>query len=511
MTALYERHLRRERLGPTPSRGNSGHTIERPGTQATDDARLSPQSLLDLQRTAGNSSVSALIAELNRPATPRLQRQPAAAPAAAQAETEIPDWDNHQLDSVQRQLRRLGLYHLAIDHVFGHGTEAGLVEAYGGNAWRKEDPATIIGELLKVPTPKKGAQHKFRYGELFKDGVLDMTVGLGFTEEMVTMPDGTRVPYYLTLLPQFEHVLVDERGFKQDTALADAVLKQTGRTLDATAVGEFFVLKNALVYTPPVGDPRFVHVVVRLLADKSAGPAGDIGAAFEEGMAQSDVAYYTGHGRYGSGPDFDKNFEKFELLDAAGNVTKPYDGGDYEKLGHDLGREGEPFGRSDFDQFLWRVKHNRINVVTSDLGNVYLNPKRREREFGAKLIYWALERDGKKPITGKGGSLEAAAAAHPEHKYHVDVFDGCRTRDYETSIHGTAGQDTGSTDIIQTKRTVGFRAESATFAAFLDSIIGQHSAETVIKDMNNALKAKEEGYSGAAFELSGKKYDPTGP
>jgi len=192
-------------------------------------------------------------------------------------------------------------------------------------------------------------------------------------------------------------------------------------------------------------------------------------------------------------------------------VTKPYDGGDYEVLGRDLGREGKAFGRSDFDQFLWRVKHNRINVFTSDLGNVYLNPKRREREFGAKLIYWALERDGKKPITGKGGALEAAAAAHPEHKYHVDVFDGCRTRDYETSIHGTAGQDTGSTDIIQTKRTVGFLAESATFAAFLDSIIGQHSAETVIKDMNDALKAKESHYSGAAFETSGQKYDPTGP
>jgi hypothetical protein len=494
-----------------PSRGTHTHAIEPPRVDGSAIAELSPQSLLALQRTAGNSSVSALIAELNPMASPALQREPAAAVAPAPAETEVPDWDNHQLDSIQRQLRRLGLYHMAIDHRFGRGTEAGLVEAFGGNDWRKEEPDVIIGQLTKVKTPKKGAQHKFRYGELFKDGVLDMTVGLGFTEEMVTMPDGTRVPYYLTLLPQFEHVLVDERGFKKDTALAEAVLKQTGRTLDATAVGEFFVLKNALIYTPPVGGPRFVHVVVRLLADKSAGPGGDIGAAFEEGMAQSDVAYYTGHGRYGSGPDFDKNFNKFELLDAAGNVTRPYDGGDYEVLGHDLGREGKPFGRSDFDQFLWRVKHNRINVFTSDLGNVYLNPKRREREFGAKLIYWALERDGKKPITGKGGALEAAAAAHPEHKYHVDVFDGCRTRDYETSIHGTAGQDAGSTDIIQTKRTVGFLAESATFAAFLDSIIGQHSAETVIKDMNNALKAKEPHYSGAAFETSGQKYDPTGP
>jgi hypothetical protein len=384
------------------------------------------------------------------------------------------------------------------------------VEAYGGNDWRRRDPETIISELTKVPAPTKGAQHRFRYGELFKDGVLDMTVGLGFTEEKVRLPDGSKVPYYLTLIPQFEQVLVGERGFQKNTGLAEQVLMKAGRTLDAKSPGEFFVLKKALVYAPPVGEPRFVHVVVRLLADTSGGPGGDIGAAFTEGMAESDVSYYTGHGRYGSGPDFDKDFIRFELLDAKGRITKTYDGGDYEKLGFDLGREGKAFGRSDFDQFLWRVKHNRINVLTSDLGNVYLNPKRREYEFGAKLIYWALDRDGKKPITGKEGALAAAAATHPEHKYHVDVFDGCRTRDYETSIHGTGGQDAGSTDIIQTKRTVGFKAEAATFAAFLDSIIGQHSAEQVIKEMNQALKHHEAGYAGEAFEVSGKKYDPTG-
>jgi hypothetical protein len=472
---------------------------------------LTHQSLLDLQRTAGNASVSALIASLDGSGATAIQREASAAAVMPAAGTTLPDWDDHQLDAIQRQLRRLGFYHMAIDHRFGRGTDAGLVEAYGGTDWRRRDPAVIISELTKVPTPAKGAQHKFRYGEMFKDGVLDMTVGLGFTEEMMTLPDGTRMPYYLTLLPHFEKVLVEERGFKKDKELAEAVLAKTGRALDAKAVGDFYVLQNALIYSPPVGEPRFVHVVVRLLSDKSGGPGGDVGAAFEEGMAKSDVAYYTGHGRYGSGPDFDKDFIKFELLDAAGNITRPYDGGDYEKLGHDLAKEGAPFGRSDFDQFLWRVKRGRITVETSDLGNVYLNPKRREREFGAKLIYWALERDGKKPVTGKAGSLAAAAPANPDHKYHVDVFDGCRTRDYETSIHGTAGQDAGSTDMIQTNRTVGFLAEAATFAAFLDSIVARHSAERVVKDMNNALKAHESHYEGAAFETSGKTYDPTGP
>jgi hypothetical protein len=47
-------------------------------------------------------------------------------------------------------------------------------------------------------------------------------------------------------------------------------------------------------------------------------------------MGTSDIAYYTGHGRYGSGPDFDPDFTKFELLDAKGQVTKTV-------LDHDLG------------------------------------------------------------------------------------------------------------------------------------------------------------------------------
>lgn len=490
----------------TPKRDRDLRSVAAPRSLG---ARRDEGFWLDLQRKAGNASVSALIAQIAEAgATVQREAVPATAPSPVGAQ--LPDWDDHQLAAIQRQLRRIGLYHLAIDHIFGRGTEAGLVEAYGGDAWRGLEPEAIIDQLKNVPTPKKGAQHKFRYGQLFKDGVLDMTVGLGFTEEMVTLPDGTRKPYYLTLIPQFEQVLVDERGFKKDIAVAEKVLKKAGRTLDASATGEFFVLENALVYKPPIGDPRFVHVVVRLLANTSGSAGGAASAAFTEGMAESDVSYYTGHGRYGSGPDFDKIFDRFELLDADGSVTQPYDGGDYEKLGHDLAKEGAPFGRSDFDQFLFRVKHNRINVFTSDLGNVYLNPKRREREFGAKLIYWALERDGKKPITGKEGALAKAAVINPEHKYHVDVFDGCRTRDYETSIHGTAGQDTGSTDIIETTRTVGFKAEAATFAAFLDSIIGQHSAEQVVKDMNNALKEHEKGYKGAAFEASGKKYDPTG-
>ena len=467
--------------------------------------------LLQLQRSVGNAGVSAVLADL--PGGPGMAIQREVATASAPPATEkIPEWSDEELDTIQRELRRIGLYKMRIDHIFGGGTQSALVEAFGGHDWRTLKPAEIIERLRTAATPAKGKkhEHELRYGEMYQDGILDMTVGLGFTEETVQV--GTQqVPYYLMLIPQFEKVLIQDHGFTKDHALAETVLKRAGRDIGKAAVGDFYVLEKALSYTPPAADVKTVDAVVRLLASGAGAGGGDVAAAFAEGMVQSDAAYYTGHGRYGSGPDFDRNFERFELLDHDGNITKTYKGGDYEEVGFHLAAEGKPHGRSDWDQFLWRVKNDRINVVTADLGNVYVNPQRREREFGAKLIYWALDRDGVSPVTGPAGTLAAGAAAHPEHRYHVDVFDGCRTRDYEKSIHGTSGQGTGSTDIIQTNRTVGFLAEAATFAAFLNSLIHMQSGEQVIKGMNQELKQHEEGYEGAAYEMSGMKYDPTGP
>ena len=54
-------------------------------------------------------------------------------------------------------------------------------------------------------------------------------------------------------------------------------------------------------------------------------------------MTAGDAAYYSGHGRYGSGPDFDRNFGKFTLLDADGNVEQVIE--DYEVLGEVLAKE----------------------------------------------------------------------------------------------------------------------------------------------------------------------------
>ena len=103
-------------------------------------------------------------------------------------------------------------------------------------------------------------------------------------------------------------------------------------------------------------------------------PGGDRGAeareAFESGMAQGDVAYYSGHGRYGTGPDFDPNFGKIELLDAEGNVELEPE--DYKVLRQVLSRES---GGHPWQRFLWRHERGRIRIDLSNAGNLRMNAR----------------------------------------------------------------------------------------------------------------------------------------
>ena len=161
-------------------------------------------------------------------------------------------------------------------------------------------------------------------------------------------------------------------------------------------------------------------------------PGGDKGAeareAFEEGMTQGDAAYYSGHGRYGSGPDFDRNFGKFTLKDADGNVEQVID--DYEVLGEMLAKES---GGGAWARFLKRQNARaRSTVEFSNAGNLRLNAKNlHPGEFGGKLIHWAMDQTGRPPRRATAARSAAGAAANPDRKYRVLVFDGCRTRDYE--------------------------------------------------------------------------------
>lgn len=117
-----------------------------------------------------------------------VQRQPAPdadvhvaqGPAAS---TPTPAFPADKVREMQRQLRRLGLYSLGIDGQLGRGTDAGLVEAFGGFEWRTLSAEEVVARLTAAtPTSGQAGEHAFRFGEMFADGLLDMTLGIGFDE-----------------------------------------------------------------------------------------------------------------------------------------------------------------------------------------------------------------------------------------------------------------------------------------------------------------------------------------
>ncbi len=417
-----------------------------------------------------------------------------------------PAWTKSQLIKIQQQLRRLGLYHhpFIVDGRYGRGTRAGLVEAFGGDAWRTLSAAELLHQLTAASPPKGASgEHRLRYGEMFKDGVLDMTVAIGFDEDRSDSVEVKKIEEALS-----------GRGFSPDPGAARSrqLLVAAGHALPAAAYGHFYVKEKALTYTPPIGDPKQIHAVLRLVHDGTGGRGASAAAAFEEGMVQSDVAYYMGHGRYGTGPDFDPNFAKFELLPGAPALK--YDDiklEDYRVLEKDLAEEGKPYGRGPWGQFQWRLKHHRIKVTEMNLGNVRLTETLKHEEFGAYLINWSLSQKGTgAPLqTGAKGPLAKAAKGHPERQYRVLVFDGCRTSDYVGNIQGTPGFDpkSGGADVLATTRVTYWNDKANALASFLDSILADksQSVEDIVKGMNaqeaSGKEAKtKEGKSIPAFK-----------
>jgi hypothetical protein len=387
----------------------------------------------------------------------------------------LPGWTKPEIESIQNQLIRLGLYTLTADGDLGARTQSALVEAFGSDEWRTMDAATCLGRLKAAkPSAAGGAkpgQHELRLGEMFKDGVLDMTVALGFDEGGANKP----------ALKNLTDALAANH-FTLDSKVAAELYKQAGRT--PGGIGDFYVRKDALTYQPPAGTARKIHAVVRLVYSLDGSKGKEVAAAFKEGMVQSDVAYYTGHGRYGSGPDFDRNFT-IDLLNADGSVDRTFD--QYQDAEVALAKEGKPAGRSAWQQFLWRVDKKTIRVNGSNDGNVVLNTNNPHGgEFGGNLMYWNLTRNGTPPpkVTGPGNELGNAADKATDRKYRVVVFDGCRSVDYEKQLRKTDGFDTKQSDMFGSSVELNWGDEGKTLAAFLDSIIQMQSAEQIATNMD---------------------------
>jgi hypothetical protein len=399
------------------------------------------------------------------------------------------EWTSAQIDQIQRELVRLGLLN-GHDGRLGARTEAALTEAYGGDSWHGSPAPSVLSELKKA-TPPSGpkGEHRLRWGEMFKDGVLDMTLGIGFDEGGSSTHARDSFVADLT-----------GRGFAEKKAGDKdlvAVYARAGRAPVADSTSRYFLKPDALVYKPPVGAGRKISVVVRLVYSLDGSEGKQVAEAFKTGMVESDIAYYSGHGRYGSGPDFDRNY-RFRLFTVdprtkAKKLDRVID--NYTVLRDELATEGAArkprLGA--WQQFERRVADGTLEVIGSNEGNVYLNPRNpHPGEFGAKLMFWNLARGGGKgaPLqTGRKGPLAKAADARPEKRYRVIVFDGCRSEDYNTALRATPHFDTMSMDEFGSSHELMWGDEGGTLAAFLDAILKMQSAEEIARGLDDQQKS----------------------
>ena len=103
-------------------------------------------------------------------------------------------------------------------------------EAFGGIEWKALDHATTLSRLKGAATPKGGAggQHRFRYAELFKDGVLDLTFGLGYLEAADPAKEAEAASEMGTIAAEFVKTM-QGRGYSEDKTVVERLMKQIGR------------------------------------------------------------------------------------------------------------------------------------------------------------------------------------------------------------------------------------------------------------------------------------------
>ncbi len=193
------------------------------------------------------------------------------------------------VERMQRALLAAGcpLPRFGADGDFGAETRAAL-EQFQTRAGL-EPTGTLDAATLGALDAKGGAAATRypEYGELFKDGVLDATIAIGFDEDGSDLSEGPQVRAGLA-----------QRGFEPlDVAhLSDAALRGLG--LDPSKLD-----REATYYAKLfVADGRPVRALVKLI-DRDSPQAKE---QFARAMSNAEVVVYSGHARYGTGPDFDR-------------------------------------------------------------------------------------------------------------------------------------------------------------------------------------------------------------
>lgn len=406
------------------------------------------------------------------------------------------DWPIGTVKLMQNQLHRLGLYHGPSDGNVNPQTEAGFVEAFASDDWQRLAPEVVLEKLnhAKMPHGPGQAGTRFRYGSMFKDGILDITLGVGHNE------DGWDEVQCRTIV----EVVFPKLGFEERDAAAVGELYARAKRAHPPSMGRFFVRKTPILFTTPIGEQKEVTAIVhmdgnndQIRPNKNGRRGAEAAQNFGHALQESDIAYYSGHARYGSSLDFDHNIA-FEY--------KGHPIGNYQRLERWL---AEQFPK----QKIWTSYHalrtqGLLVVKHSNDGNIFLNPTNRHTDkFGAHLMYETLQdpTHGAPLATGPAGTL----AQPGNNKDRLAVIEACSSNDYAQAIRSTPGMGADHLDLLDTTRTTSDSDIAAYFERFLRGIIAQQSAETIMRNMDKEGTAIENFKAGTpAFHMDGFSDNP---
>lgn len=222
------------------------------------------------------------------------------------------------VSKVQRALVDLGfdLPMHEVDGSYGGETEEAIRQFRVHHLGESEETALTVMdaaalEVLDRVAPAEGerVEHTVEYDRLLADGRLDITVGIGYDESPVWRQNAegqweeTGRQTHEDAATSFRTWLGGE-GFELELLGLDSV--------------EYWGRQRDISYTNAEGatETRSIRVWLALITP-GEGAAG----AFQRELADAELGIYTGHARYGSGPDFDDKaspVENFRIgIDAA--------------------------------------------------------------------------------------------------------------------------------------------------------------------------------------------------
>ena len=238
---------------------------------------LSPHGMLALQRSIGNAAVAALVAR--RIHGEDVPERPAATGADAWTETQS-GFDPE--DQAPRALQLHDRRRPRPEDQRGPDHHLGGVADMG---------ATEVHEKLKAAkNPDDPGGTRLNYGELFKDGVLDVTFGVGYFEGNPPAGARWRRPSWTSLRrARLQGGQRHRRRGRSSTRRAARCRRRSP---------QFFVKQNAFSYRRV----RQIHAIVRVVFNDVAGGGAAASAAFQEGMAVGDAVWSSATAATGARP-----------------------------------------------------------------------------------------------------------------------------------------------------------------------------------------------------------------